>query len=298
MKAFSFLAQGSLRTSVVVERLSTLETWVRQSDELDPEGTKVLLISLGLGSTDPGRVRRATHYSNLFAGRIANVREQLKSSWPMSLPSTHQPKVAEAPAWLVRRMEALRQMPPPTLQEVDTQLKASAEARRKLIEQAGCLIEWARLRGVLLTEAHFTRLKKHESATAEHEVFFRDSDNRVVKRTYPGTFGVTPEAKGRQQHATPLFYLHRLDLMNRVFHSDLRMEGITLRDVTVDRSARDTCQRRYLAAMDPGSGPKTTASFPEGNWRFHEILGVRSTCGLLPRLVSWHRRDDGSGCTT
>ncbi|MGO9199785.1 MAG: hypothetical protein ACLQM8_04505 [Limisphaerales bacterium] len=137
VKAFSFLAQGSLRTSVVVERLSTLETWVRQSDELDPEGTKVLLISLGLGSTDPGRVRRATHYSNLFAGRIANVREQLKSSWPMSLPSTHQPKVAEAPAWLVRRMEALRQMPPPTLQEVDTQLKASAEARRKLIDRQG-----------------------------------------------------------------------------------------------------------------------------------------------------------------
>jgi hypothetical protein len=36
-----------------------------------------------------------------------------------------------APIWLLKRMETLRQMPPPTLQEVRTQLKASAETRKK-----------------------------------------------------------------------------------------------------------------------------------------------------------------------
>ena len=40
-----------------------------------------------------------------------------------------------APMWLIQRMEALQQMPPPTLQEVDTQLKASAEIRKKLTDR-------------------------------------------------------------------------------------------------------------------------------------------------------------------
>jgi hypothetical protein len=63
----------------------------------------------------------------------AKAGETLNLQWQTSLPRTSQPRVVEAPAWLVRRMETLRQMPPPTLQEVDTQLKASAEARKKLI---------------------------------------------------------------------------------------------------------------------------------------------------------------------
>jgi len=46
-------------------------------------------------------------------------------------------KVSEikAPLWLLKRMEALRQMPPPTLEEVDTQLKASAEIRMRLTDR-------------------------------------------------------------------------------------------------------------------------------------------------------------------
>jgi hypothetical protein len=46
-------------------------------------------------------------------------------------------KVSEitAPLWLIQRMETLRQMPPPTLEEVDTQLKASAEIRMRLTDR-------------------------------------------------------------------------------------------------------------------------------------------------------------------
>ncbi len=40
-------------------------------------------------------------------------------------------EVIEAPLWLKQRMEALHAMPPPTLQKVRTQFKASAEARQK-----------------------------------------------------------------------------------------------------------------------------------------------------------------------
>ncbi len=158
--------------------------------------------------------------------------------------------------------------------------------------QAGCLIEWARLRGVLLTEAHFTRLKKHESATAEHEVFFRDSDNRVVKRTYPGTFGVTPEAKGRQQHATPLFYLHRLDLMNRVFHSDLRMEGITLGTSLLIGAqgihASVVISQPWIRAADPRR--------PHPSLR--EIGDFMKSLGFVPLVASYHGWYRGTDETT
>jgi len=37
-----------------------------------------------------------------------------------------------APSWLARRIEALRRMEPPTLKEVEAQLKASADLRKKL----------------------------------------------------------------------------------------------------------------------------------------------------------------------
>jgi hypothetical protein len=40
--------------------------------------------------------------------------------------------VNAAPLWLVTRMENLQQMPPPTSEEVDTQLRASAEVRKQL----------------------------------------------------------------------------------------------------------------------------------------------------------------------
>ena len=93
--------------------------------------------------------------------------------------------------------------------------------------QAARLVEWARKRNVLLTDAYTADLEKHNSTTAEHEIFYRISDNRAVKCTYPGTFGVTNDQKGKQHHATPLFYLRRLELMNRVFRSDLRLEGVT-----------------------------------------------------------------------
>src|SRR5438876_563166 len=57
--------------------------------------------------------------------------------------------------------------------------------------QAACLVEWAKQRKAFLTDAYTTELKKHTTGvTAEHEVFYRESDDRAVKRTYPGTFGV------------------------------------------------------------------------------------------------------------
>jgi hypothetical protein len=49
------------------------------------------------------------------------------------LNNKHRPeRPIPAPAWLTRRMEILQRMPPPTLREVDTHFKASAQIRRRL----------------------------------------------------------------------------------------------------------------------------------------------------------------------
>jgi hypothetical protein len=73
----------------------------------------------------------------VFLGQIVEdatkANEAQNLQWPTSIPRTHQRRVSEAPPWLVRRMETLRRMPRPTLQEVDSQWKAAAEARKKLI---------------------------------------------------------------------------------------------------------------------------------------------------------------------
>jgi hypothetical protein len=98
---------------------------------------------------------------------------------------------------------------------------------QEIDRQAARLVDWAREKNLLLTEEYTATIFKHLSTTAEHQVFYRVSDNRAVKCTYPGTFGVTPDPKGMQRAATPLFYLRRLELMNRVFKSELRLEGIS-----------------------------------------------------------------------
>src|SRR5438874_2192368 len=81
---------------------------------------------------------------------------------------------------------------------------------QEIERQAASLIDWARQRHLLLSADYTEGLFRHQSTTAEHQVFYRASDNRAVKCTYPGTFGVTPDPKGAQRAATPLFYLHRL----------------------------------------------------------------------------------------
>lgn len=43
--------------------------------------------------------------------------------------------VLPAPQWLVDRMEAIRKLPPPTIEEVRTQFRASYRFRRKYIKE-------------------------------------------------------------------------------------------------------------------------------------------------------------------
>jgi hypothetical protein len=91
---------------------------------------------------------------------------------------------------------------------------------------AAILIEWASRNKAILEESYFVGLVPLGTATAEPDVFYRKGDNRAVKRTHAGCFGVTPRPKGLPRDATPLFYLRRVLLMNRVFSSRIRLEGV------------------------------------------------------------------------
>lgn len=94
--------------------------------------------------------------------------------------------------------------------------------------QSEQLRQWAQQTGHLIV--YTPPANAPRSAGAEHEVFFHQGVNRVFKRTHPGTFGSIHTERGLRRTATPYFYLCRLSLVNQVFSSDLRLEGVTQGD--------------------------------------------------------------------
>jgi hypothetical protein len=161
---------------------------------------------------------------------------------------------------------------------------------QEIDRQAACLTEWARQQNLILTERYTAALFRHLSTTAEHQVFYRASDNRAVKCTYPGTFGVTPDPKGAQRAATPLFYLHRLQLMNRVFQSDLRLEGVLLGTSLLIGATGEqpsiVVSQPWIRPADPDLPHPSDAEVAE----FMQSLGF---CVLSRSYYGWRRREDG-----
>jgi hypothetical protein len=127
--------------------------------------------------------------------------------------TTHEGLAAEATAYLGKSASANEGL---------------SGSQKEIRRQADYLVEWALSRGVLLTVAYIADLKRHPGETSEHVVFYRETDNRAVKSTYPGSFGFAIGPNGKTRSATPLYYLRRLELMNREFDADLRLEGIVL----------------------------------------------------------------------
>ena len=70
--------------------------------------------------------------SSFSADDVPQLVQHLNLPWHTTPRTVAGQKVRGAPLWLRQRMAALRQMPPPTLNKVRAQLKASAELRRKL----------------------------------------------------------------------------------------------------------------------------------------------------------------------
>ena len=87
------------------------------------------------------------------------------------------------------------------------------------------LVAWAKKRGKLIPEARFEPLSLPISnSTSEHEVWFDETRERAVKRTWAGVYGQIPFAqngKVGRRNATLPEYLHRMALQIAVFASDL-----------------------------------------------------------------------------
>jgi hypothetical protein len=77
------------------------------------------------------------------------------------------------------------------------------------------------------------RLPLVSNHTSEHEVFYRQHDDRAIKRTWPGVYGQIPIPLNGlldRRNATPSEYFLRMALHIEVFASDIRFEGVTISD--------------------------------------------------------------------
>lgn len=159
------------------------------------------------------------------------------------------------------------------------------------IERQACrLAKWARQSGFLLVQEFFDGLERYPYATAEHEVFYRPADDLAVKRTYAGTFGVTPHGKGHQTAATPLFYLQRLQLMNEVFGAGLRLEGVSFgQSLLIGQKGKQpsiVVSQPWIQAADPDRPHPSEAEIE----MFMRSLGFEPLAGAY---FGWCRAKDG-----
>gem|GEM_PF-5545049 len=132
--AFAFLSGGSYACRLAVAPMAQAQTWV-PLNYLDFGLRNDPLISFEFSSGSQGWAYLDAAVSGFLTGSAGRIRQELVLEWQKSLPSELGPRAVEAPPWLVQRMKTLRQMPPPTSQEVETQLKASAEVRKKLTDR-------------------------------------------------------------------------------------------------------------------------------------------------------------------
>ena len=165
--------------------------------------------------------------------------------------------------------------------------------QQKIREQADCLYEWARKRGLLLADfypAGLPNLEKYQGVTGEHAVYFGAPGNRVIKCTKPGKFGWGHGVNAKHCAGTPWFYLQRTELMNLVFATDFRLEGIALgRPDFVDGAVL----RPYIVISQ---------SFIERIDEKHEHPSEQEIEGFMVELkfrlmkdshTNWHRESDG-----
>lgn len=71
-----------------------------------------------------------TRYEDIFS-RFSRFVNDFAPANHMAATSELSQAVIPAPIWLTKRMETLQQLPPPTLQEVETSFRAAEEMRSK-----------------------------------------------------------------------------------------------------------------------------------------------------------------------
>lgn len=88
------------------------------------------------------------------------------------------------------------------------------------VAEESFLKQWSEENRTLIPEDHWLVHKLASQQSAEHEVRYRRSDHRAMKRTWPGTLGFAPKHNGQHwepKPATPGEYLLRQVLQNELF---------------------------------------------------------------------------------
>lgn len=117
------------------------------------------------------------------------------------------------------------------------QAAAAAIAKNLRPDRAGTAVEeqalhqFAQQTGCLISESEWQCHRLVSAQTAEHEVRFRSSDFRALKKTWLGTYGFIPRnvsGKWKPAPATPSEYLSRMALQNELFADTIELEGLMI----------------------------------------------------------------------
>jgi hypothetical protein len=73
-----------------------------------------------------------------FTSLVEELVKTLTTTWDQTLPAVIHPDVTKAQEEFARKMKILRKQPPPTLEEVEAQFRASAEIRKKFADKQLC----------------------------------------------------------------------------------------------------------------------------------------------------------------
>jgi hypothetical protein len=101
------------------------------------------------------------------------------------------------------------------------------------VEEELFLKGWLADQDCLIPDSEFASLEPISANTSEHVVCYRAFDKRVVKKTWPGTFGWIPRSKEgvwSPCQASPSEYLHRMALQNDLFGDQIILEGGIISD--------------------------------------------------------------------
>ena len=166
---------------------------------------------------------------------------------------------------------------------------AGAEASSR---QAGILAEWATTNGLMVDVEALAKLPKLSDDTHEHHVALDEKNNLVIKQTWPGSFGNGPVKSDTgiwREHLTPLQYLERVELQNKVFGDTTKVIGFAYYP---DRFMRRPGGLSIVTSqhfVQIGDEKNPTPSQKEID-KFMESRGFESIPGEVPL---WRRASDG-----
>jgi len=151
------------------------------------------------------------------------------------------------------------------------------------------LVQYTEELGKILPSSYLDGLFKTNEPSSEHDVFFRRSDNRVVKITKPGFYGFTVIGQdGERIRATPVEYFQRTALYNRVFDDDMKFEGVVF--LGPQKFPCIAVSQPFVVARSK------TLPYPLLEEDIAEYMQRLGFTKILRADVAWKRESDGVEC--